>query len=195
MALLAVIPGGQLPSVLGVRSVGAQDTLRVASPLLLKRLGEALDGYRTGGLAYVVASYEYPNSVAGIFDTRREADIALSSLRGRFDVFGPYRTIRDRDLSPQMVICIHRMSLMTPDGYCGDGLRPAVAVSDVDSLFLTIHLKSGHVRREVIPIATDAVFLTLAAVDKFAMPYYAHAIGIEQTARMRQDFVQRMRSR
>jgi hypothetical protein len=179
---------------IGPQCLAAQDTTRVTSPLLLKRIAEALDGYRTGADAYVVASYAYPNLVAGIFDSRREAQGALGSAGAQNAVFGPYRTSRDRDLSPQMVVCIHRMSLMDPrERYCGGG--ELGAVSDVDSLVVTIWVKKGPTRRQVLPKGTDAVFFTLAAVDKFAMPYYTHVLGVVETNRMRQELVERMRDR
>ena len=179
------------PLALGVRSIMAQDTVRVASPLLLKRLGEALDGYRTGAVAYVVASYDYPNTVAGIYDTQPEAAKALKELGRSYAVFGPYQTGKDLDLSPRMVVCKHIMSLMEPQSYCNG----VAALKDVDSVTISIWLKNRETRREVLPAGTDAVFFTLAAVDKFALPYYARAIGIDEAARMRQDLVKKMRSR
>jgi hypothetical protein len=57
---------------------------------LLKRLAEAVDGHRTGKLVYVVASYDMPNPVAGVFDTKADAEKTAKGAGRSFDVFGPY---------------------------------------------------------------------------------------------------------
>jgi hypothetical protein len=170
--------------------LGAQDTVRAPSPLLLKRLAEALDGYRTGQKVYLVASYDYPNTVAGIYASRPEAEASVRALGQHYAAFGPYQSIRDRDSSPRMFMCKHVNSALEPRRYCPT--PPGwenVAMSDVDSIYITVRLKNGDRRQEVLPKGTDAVFFTLSAVDKFALPYYAHAVGMEETVRMRQEIL------
>ncbi|HEX4469514.1 MAG TPA: hypothetical protein VH080_08260, partial [Gemmatimonadaceae bacterium] len=60
---------------------------------LLKRLGEAVDGYRSGGLVYVVATQRQPYVVLGVYASRAMADSVTRAVK-RADlapvVFGPY---------------------------------------------------------------------------------------------------------
>lgn len=47
--------------------------------------------------------------------------------------------------------------------------------------------------RDTIPLSpdADAIFLGMAAIDKFAIPYYVRTIGVADANAMRTDFEQR----
>src|SRR5438128_11513087 len=66
----------------------AQDTTATAT--LLKVLGEAVDGYRTGQPVYVVAAFRSPYPVYGVFSSRDSATSALPRAGRGYSVFGPY---------------------------------------------------------------------------------------------------------
>src|SRR2546428_363538 len=72
---------------LGLRAnvAAAQDT---TTATLLKVLGEAVDGYRTGQPVYVVAAFRSPYPVYGVFSTRDSATSALPRAGRGYSAFG-----------------------------------------------------------------------------------------------------------
>lgn len=158
-----------------------QDTIRVATPVLLKKIAEAVDGTRTGGLVWVVANTNAPHTVAGTVERETDARTLARRAGASFAVFGPYRTYRDAfDVTPSN--CVHNQwtSEMTP-GIC----PPEIRLGQVDTMTLTLRMRDGTVRTIPLPAGTDAIFLTLSAVDKFAMPYYVRIVGVDSAAALR----------
>jgi hypothetical protein len=177
---------------LGARVAAAQDTSRIASPVLLKRLAEVVDGHRTGALLWVVASYDFPHPTAGVFERRLDAERAARDSGHRYDVFGPYKS--QQDPGGFVVIiggCVHLRSAMEPP-YCPQG--PALPLGDVAEMAITARLANGTTRSFPLAKGSDAVFFTLSAIDKFAMPYYTRILGVDAAAAMRRDVVRRLSS-
>jgi hypothetical protein len=189
--LLCVSLGPEdLPLGLGPRLGFAQvDTTRIPSAVMLKRLGEVVDGHRGGVPVYVVASYDFPHAVAGVVESRAEADALVRAAGNRFDRFGPFLSRKDPGrLVYFLMKCVHDQitSAMHPE-ICPSG--PFFAFSDVDTVKVTVWLKTHGVQTFTVPARTDAMFFTMAAIDKFAIPYYTRVLGVEEAARMRQQIV------
>jgi hypothetical protein len=184
------VPGG--PQLgLGARLAVAQQSTRMPSPVLLKRLGEAVDGHRTGRPVYVVASYDFPHPVTGVFERQRDARTQADSAGRSFDVFGPYQTVRDPgEFAAFIMRCVHdgRTSMYGPP-YCPN--RIIVPLADVESIMLSVRVRDSTIS-VALPRETDAVFFTLAAIDKFVVPYYTRIVGVDSAAEMRQNIVRRL---
>jgi hypothetical protein len=144
------------------------------SASLLRRLGEAVAGYRTGSPVYVLASYRYPFNVVGVYSTRDSASAARESTP-HSQVFGPYVTPLDFGRASALVPMRH----VRPTIWVFDSLpETAWQEQDVDSVAITVYHRSRRTWHTVSRgLEVDAVFFTLAAIDKFAMPYYANLYG------------------
>jgi hypothetical protein len=55
-----------------------------------------------------------------------------------------------------------------------------------------VRLKDGRTLRYPLDRATDAVFMSLAAIDKFVIPYYTRVLSVEDAAALRQEIVQKI---
>lgn len=189
----------------------AQDTSRMMSATLLRRLGEAVDGYRTGNPVFVVAQFEFPHEVLGVFTRAQAMQVAHGAGAG-YMVFGPYVAPEDNGEEPYVLVRRHssdsivnpnavvpptcpKGGIHRPDSYCPprDSIRSFVAlpVSEIRDIAITVHMNNGQ---EVVsawrPNEIDAVFLTLSAFDKFAIPYYTSVFGAEYAAQIRRDYVE-----
>ena len=163
------------------------------SPVLLKRIAEAVDGNRTGRPVWVVARYDFPNLVAGVYNSRTAAE-AARPREGKYGVFGPYVAEDDGGGGGG---CPHDGDISRVT--CPDTI-PAVRFSfaDVRSMTLTLTVQRGArldtVRMPFKP-TTDAIFLTLPALDKFVFPYYERILGPAAVAAMRDSMSRRLRPR
>ena len=185
-------PGG-LPLGLGPRLGFAQvDTTRIPSAVLLKRLGEVVDGHRGGVPVYVVASYDFPHPVAGVLESQTQAEALARRAGSGYHAFGPFLTRKDPGLFLAFLEkCVHDgVGSLMHEEICPS--RPSFPFSDVDTVTVTVRLKNGRVESFTVPAGTDVVFFTMAAIDKFAIPYYARILGVEEAARMRQRIVGRL---
>jgi hypothetical protein len=193
-------------------STSAQDSTRVQTPKLLKRIAEAVDGHRTPGPKFVVASYDSLHPVAGVFSDRPSADDLRARLGPRWDVFGPFHSdvvcelrseVRMPCLDDPIGGCVHDGWSSMMGRLMGGGTEPicppdagvlrGLRLSEVASMTLTFTLRDGTTRHLPISGNADAIFLTLPALDKFAFPYYARVGGPELAAMMRQNYVAAMR--
>lgn len=121
---------------------------------LLRAVSAAVDGYRTGGEVFVVASEDDLDTI-GVFDTRADAEAYRDSEGG--EVFGPYET-EGVEGDPKLP---RKVRLTFEDG------------SEVE-----------HTCDEV-----EAVFLTVGAIDRFVIPYYARLRGASYASQLREDFL------
>ena len=179
------------------RMVSAQDPVMTSS--LLKRLGSAVDGYRTGRQVWVVASVRFPNDVGGVFSSVAAADSAVLQFGGPYRRFGPFIAPTDSDL-PTIVLAMackgKRLDTSCPptrDSLPEDslGIRPT-PLDSVRSVTLTVVTKDGRsMRTTVLPEDAEAFFLTMSAVDKFLIPYYTQLYGVEYAARLREEYLRR----
>ena len=177
------------------------------TPTLLRRLAEAVDGHRTGRDVWVVAELAFPNRVVAVSDDRDSAvaDSMSSEIRD-VGIFGRFRAPRDilpslgfppgsPDTIPDIVFadggCTHVVSSAMEEN--GSAMCPPefFLADSVTSFELVYHLLD---RTVTVPIlkSTDAIFLTVSAVDKFVVPYYARILGVEEAFRMRQEMLRQI---
>jgi hypothetical protein len=167
------------------------------SASLLRRLAEAVDGYRTGETLFVVAAWRFPHDVAGVFGTSRVA-MEVARRKGDYGVFGPY--FAPPDSGNEMMLYSLRLcpGLHEWDSWCPDttfALNRAVPYANITDITITIHAKEGApVERVLGPHEVDAVFFTLSAIDKFVMPYYTRVYGVDFAAQMRATYLRNLRA-
>jgi hypothetical protein len=162
----------------------AQPVTRPPSPVLLKRLAEAVDGNRTGVPVYVVASHDSLSPVRGVFATRAEGDRQARLLGSSYEVFGPFMAPLDAAAPYYLMGCIHDGLFSMMGVYCPDPNK-VLPKDSVVGLTIVARMRDGTTRNFPLSTTADAVFLTLPAIDKFVVPYYAHTIGVDSAAAMR----------
>jgi hypothetical protein len=138
-----------------------QDTTAVPASLL-RVLAEAADVHRTGRPVFLVADRRFPHHVIGHLDSRPKAlQMQSDSGASYYGVFGPFVTPADSAPSDAMKLTSVRLTFKTAKG--------ATQTKDID------------------PKQVDALFMSMSAVDKFMIPYYAQIYGPDYAARLRDD--------
>lgn len=165
--------------------LGAQS--KTASPptaVMLKRIAEAVDGNRSGRQVYVVLSGEQLSPPVGVYYDPKAAQAAANGAGKGAQVFGPYQT--ELDPGANVAACVHVTGSRWHTDRC---VPPAQTVrwDDVRGLSLQITRMDG--KRDSIPLPpnADAVFLSMASIDKFAVPYYTRMLGLPAATAMRQE--------
>jgi hypothetical protein len=155
---------------------------RPLTAALLRRLGEAADGYRTGRPIYVVACYDDPRDDLRVFEREADALEHLARAGGRFGMFGPFATPAAGSASGQRVREA-AAALDVPDGSApaGEVVEVVLSLRDDAGAERTIRLDGRE---------HDALFWSMSAIDKFAVPYYAGTDGAEYAAEMRRRAMQ-----
>ncbi|MGH7538566.1 MAG: hypothetical protein ACREMF_08030 [Gemmatimonadales bacterium] len=190
---VSVILGGRGPRA-GAARAPAQtppDT-EPLSASLLRRLAAAADGYRTGERVYVVAAFDPPHNVAGVFANPDEAVLVRDSVQRkshqRYGKFGPYRSPKDQG---RPIVFLARPRCWPTIFPCWLARwRPSeggpVFVKDLDSVSIVAYRHSGPPwRMTADPMELDAVFFTMSAIDKFVLPYYTALSGPAYAAMLR----------
>jgi hypothetical protein len=176
----------------------AADSARPMPASLLRRLAEAVDGYRSGDALWVVAAWHFPHDVAGVFASRAQATEAVRRRGLDYAVFGPYYAPPDSGNEMMLYSVRPCPGLHEPDSWCPDttfSLNQAVPLANIQDITITIHAKTGPaVERVLTPGEVDAVFFTLSAIDKFVMPYYTRVYGAQYAADMRAAYVRSLRA-
>ena len=165
------------------------DTGRVVTATLLRRLGEVVDGHRTGGNIYVVMSYRFPHAVAAITGNRDSAVVLRQQAGGTYDVFGPYSTQAD---APQgayyaKLPCykVATTSVIVCPDSSGSGTGGA-QLADVLQVVISVKTRDGAVHTQTLtPDRVEAVFFTMASIDKFVIPYYERVLGLAYATDLR----------
>lgn len=140
---------------------------------LIKAVGEAAVAFRTGSDVYVGIHREYPHdrevfyTYDGSGDTRQEAEQWLQSKDDASDwiIIGPIVTEAEEPAS-KAVATDFKVTVE------GRGINGASLSRTYD----------GEI---------DAVFLTLAAIDKFLIPYYTQVYGIKRAMQIREELLQK----
>jgi hypothetical protein len=150
----------------GSRRGEANGTPRTISPRLLKRLAEASIGCAEDGQLWWVARYSPdPDTkrygIDGPFPTEEAARRNLPD-DAAFGVFGPFELTADE-----------RKKLKA---------RPPVSIASI-----TVTTTDGN-SVEVEIDRYDAIFWGSAAVEKFVLPYYASASGLEYAGKVADDW-------
>lgn len=176
-------------------SVDAQDLARVPSQILLKRLAEAVDGNRHGRTIHIVAR---DDSIVGIFENRGQADAEARRRGPTYWAFGGYKYLPpprgvpepSRPEIPEIILggCRHDGTRSEWGGICP---QQVLSLASVESMSVVVKLKDGTTRTWDLGRSTDAVFLSQAAIDKFAIPYYVRILGVDAAAGMRRDILAR----
>gem|GEM_PF-901087 len=138
-----------------------QDTTAVPASLL-RILAEAADVHRTGRPVFLVADRRFPHHVIGHFESRPKAlEMQSDSGASYYGVFGPFVTPADSVPSDALKLTNVHLTFKTAKG--------AIRTKDVD------------------PKQVDALFMSMSAVDKFMVPYYARIYGPDYAQRLRDD--------
>ena len=161
----------QAPTIVGLK-VGSLVMPRTVSPTLLRIVAEAASSCRSGKETYVVASMAYPYD-REVFhngsdvESRADAERFLDTRddRDEWMLFGPYVSQEEG-----------RVTLPTVFDY---------------RVTIERKLADGTIERTIFDQEIDALFLTLPAIDKFAVPYYTSVVGAEEALALRDDFIVR----
>lgn len=144
------------------------------SATVAKRLAAAADGFRHGRPMYFVSGFRDPAGLQRF--EGEEGRVAAEQARlereakgggEKYGVFGPFVT--------------------------GSGHGPAVpAAAEVLDVTVRMKLPDGSMRTQVLGGGEyDALFWTRSAVDKFVVPYYAGALGLQYATRVSEEFAGR----
>lgn len=143
---------------------------RAVSAMLLRRLAEAADGHRNREAWFVARYSPVGDTCMDVFDlsphaSEEEARAALAEKEfpDDYGVFGPYLT--------------------------DDGTRPTFRIHDIEIRLR--HSRTGQLQRplRIEGHRFDALFYSLSALEKFAIPYYARLHGPAYAEQMRRDFL------
>lgn len=132
------------------------------SAAVLRRLAEAADGYRTGETVYFVMSVAPPHEVIGTHPDASSA--AAEAARATKEYGGEQRFA----VSPPCT---------TPPDHPRTG--------EVLSVSIRVRTPGGEEQITIEPRTHDALFWSLAAIDKLVIPYYALIHGVAEAARLR----------
>ena len=192
--------------------LSAQDTL---SSVALRRIAEALDGTNSLGRAFVVACPRAAYKVLGVVGSEAEAGVLLR-YQPSCQVFGPYVVPIDLIRNKAVRGCVHDGNASNQDpnpagpgisyvmrGGSATSARPSPAtpavypicpsgpfqISEIASMTLVTRLKDGREHEMIMGPEVDAIFLSVPAIDKFMVPYYARVLGVDSAAAMRQRIV------
>jgi hypothetical protein len=166
-------------------AAAAQDTRTTAT--LLRRLGEAVDGYRSGRPVWVVAGWAFPHDVLGVFE---DSSRAKEFARPGFNAFGPYFARPDVPGTPAIMYAAMPCPHYNPTVYkCPrDSLVATFAVpqESVDSVSIVVWTRGGVPHRGAYRGGeVDALFFTMSAIDKFVVPYLTGLYGVDYAERVR----------
>ena len=184
-------------------AAAAQDTTATppASASLLRRVAEAIDAQRDNRPVWVVIQRAFPHTLQGVYHSLAQATAART--RTGYVLMGPYVTPSDSGTHTMMLAinpCPGRHDSYSncPDTtHSGSSASAAgaIAVDDADSIVVSIYGKRGaFIHRSFAPDELDALFLTLSAIDKFAIPYYTRLYGPAVAARMREQYIEQVGS-
>jgi len=186
------VPLGVIAAVVAIVAPSCRpsqaQTAPALTPVMLKRIAEALDGNRTGEQVYVVVSTEPTNEVLGVVTDRRAADELVKAAEGKALVAGRFQT--EKDLALKIAACVHDgiNSRLHTDKCVGPILR--VTLGEITAMNLVLTRSGGAIDTLAIPPGADAIFLSMPAIDKFAIPYYLRTIGLQATGEMRSQLQQ-----
>lgn len=188
----------------------AQTGAYVMPATLLKRLGAAVDGYRTGKLYWVAADTTFPHHVWGVTLTKTGAT-QLAAAHPYAMPFGPFLG-NDPDQAasgagggapangammvstevtwPPKCIKMWDSQCITPD--TSAALFHPMPASFKARWIIIGMLDASHQGR-VDTLSADsvgAVFFTMSEIDKLLIPYYSYLYGSREAARIREEIRQ-----
>lgn len=167
----------------------AQEPLPAA---LLRRLGSAVEGYRTGRPVWVVASLQFPHDVRGVFPSAPEA-MRVATISGTaYRAFGPYVGTPDTTADGSTTEAFSILCVKDKDTNCApDSTKNYSTVQDVSSVIITLVGRAGVVSDTLRADQVEAVFFRMSAIDKLLIPYYTQLYGSRYAARLREEYLAR----
>lgn len=197
-------------------SLRAQDSLPA---IALRRFAEALEGANLSPARVVACRDSGYRVVAVVGLGTEEVVAIRRRLGTCYQAYGPYVTVVDQTNAKAVSGCVHdqKTSNAHPSAL-GPGisfvmrggppstvapqppLPPLTAnspicpespflTSEIQSMTLVTRLTGGRVYEMQMGPEVDAIFLSLPAIDKFMVPYYARVLGPDSAATMRQQIV------
>jgi hypothetical protein len=151
------------------------------TPVMLRRMAEAVEGHRTGAPVWVVIGTAPPHSVVGVRARREDADALRLTAAFPAAVFGPFLAPRDPDRVGGLLISCHRAADSADDRTV---CARAVRLDSARSIALVLRTRAGEVRSFPVPEGVDAMFLSASSVRKFVLPYYTRVEGLEGAQRI-----------
>lgn len=157
---------------------------------LLRRLAEAADAHRSGGLVWFVADPRPPHDIDTTLFAPPPSDLATLGMPAGFRLYGPFRTEPDFGMPDPVFGCVHvkfpqssawgppRRRLLggleRPTGYCPMRAIPLDSIAQMELVVVTL---DDTLRMPIAPRQVDAIFFSLSAFDKFVAPYYTQVQG------------------
>ena len=169
-------------------------TATVPTSTVLKRIAEAVDSKGNGETVFVVVNRNSA-TVAETVTSQPQAEAIRKRLGAAYDIYGPYKAKIDLGPLGDRVPddCVHDGNTSNMLGpICDTGL---IHRSEISAMSLVLKFRNGTSRTIVLPISTDALFLSYQAYDKFVFPYYERVLGLEATSAMRERMLARGRTR
>lgn len=181
------------PADAAAQTPSAGDTLSAA---ILKRVGDAVDGYRTGETVWVVVSFTPPHRVDTVVASLEVANRRRATLGRDYHVLGPYRTATDYNAGqpPMFFFFCHDWD-SDPCNFEYALETPAWDYGATDSIVVSVYRAGDTWRRQFPRGSVDALFFTLAAADKFYFPYLAQVHGLGFADSVRVSLRARLRTR
>jgi hypothetical protein len=188
---IRIAQGFLLAASIALLALPTRATAQEALPAsLLRRLGSAVEGYRTGRPMWVVAALQFPHDVRGVYPSAAEATRMATFAGAEYRSFGPYLSPPDtaggRTVEAYGFVCIK-----TRDTQClGDSTHNSLAVENVARVIITIVSTTGVAQSDTLrPDQVEAVFFTMSAVDRLLIPYYTQLYGSRYAARVREGYL------
>ena len=167
------------------RAVRAQDTTSALTDDGLRQLAEVVDGVRTGGRVWVVlCGTTAPYRVLGHYDSAQAAEAAAAqNAADNCHVYGPYVTTPDSG----RVVAYGEVCRKRDDSSCASSDTTSMfSIADVRLVTVTFALASGRAWTTTFrPQDGEAIFFTMAAVDKLLIPYLHRVYGVDYAQRER----------
>ncbi|MGD2134547.1 MAG: hypothetical protein PVF27_00230 [Gemmatimonadales bacterium] len=168
------------------------------SASLLRRLGEAAEAYRTGTDVFIVADCQHPHTVIDVVAEQVAAQRIAAAAGESYSAFGPFRNpagygaqvAPTADASGVVANFLVPTCHAEPTEWVSCFATEIWPCNAVDSVTLGVWHRSG--RSQTVAFSgcdVDAMFLTIPAIDKFAIPYYLRLWGLEDIASRRNQIV------
>jgi hypothetical protein len=177
----APVPLLLLMALAGCTAQAQRQTPPEPTPVMLRRMAEAVEGHRTGARVWVVIGTAPPHSVVGVRASRDDAEALRRTAAFPAAVFGPFLAPRDPERAGGVLISCHRAGDSADDRTV---CARAVRLTDARGIALVLRTRAGEVRSFPVPEDVDAMFLSASAVRKFVLPYYTRVEGLEGARRI-----------
>jgi len=192
--LLAVLVAVSLPAVAQSQNPAKPDSY-------LRLVAAAVSGYSAGGAVYVVicetGNKQY--KVIAVFGTAAEAqNSANANKTNQYACYveGPYYNSVGTPNADMTALRYGGGCKKGPDSDCIADSTAASAfiapLGSIEAVTITYRLRDGSQRVEQFdPRKVEAIFFTMAAVDRMLIPYYVRVYGLNGAAARREVLLNR----